>query len=204
MLNKSASTRPWPLLAIAFLALCLSGCITPKAYVDRTLGEVPPDKIKVVGQPRPVQLMFSFTTKGAPNAKATKLLADEVKTAALGSKLFSSVASAPVLHGAVLSIRIDNIPLTENAAGKGFITGLTFGAAGSVVTDGYVCTVDYLPPGGGKITRSTRHAIHTVIGNASAPPNSDRAKNMDQAAHTVVRQLVANGLQQLASDPKFR
>jgi hypothetical protein len=192
-------------LVLAVGTLVLSGCISPKAYVDRSLGDVPPDKRVVVANPHPVQLIFEFQTKGATNSRGTKALAPQAMSAANDSRVFSEISSSPVSNGAVLSIKINNVPITDDAAAKGFMTGLTFGLAGTAVTDGYVCTVDYLPGGDApRVTTQVKHAIHTVIGNKSPPPNSDRAASLDEAAFKVTRQMVSHGLNQLAADPKFK
>jgi hypothetical protein len=54
------------------------------------------------------------------------------------------------------------------AVGKGFGTGLTFGLAGSHVTDGYEMTVR-LTQGTTVTERAYSHAILSTIGNASGP-----------------------------------
>lgn len=203
--KKTSASRFRNALLLVVSVLALSGCISPKPYVDRTLGDVPADTRVVVGNPHPVQLIFEFQTKGATNSRATSLLAPRAIDAAKASGGFSEISSSPVATGSIVSIKINNFPLTDNAAGKGFMTGLTFGLAGTQVTDGYLCTVEYLPGGDGpRLTTEVKHAVHTVIGNASPPPNSDRAANYDEAAYKVTRQLVSHGMNQLASDPKFK
>ena len=66
------------------------------------------------------------------------------------------------------------------------VTGLTLGLAGSQVSDGYVCTINYLPPGAPTpISRKARHAIHTTIGASAAPANGVQAASAEEAIHTV-------------------
>ena len=200
---KLSFQRSWMRLAGAVLfAFAATGCATH--YVDTGLKDVPTEKVVKAKEPKPVQLLFEFQTKGATNSRATEQL--KVKTTELVTKsgLFSQVSTAPVPGGAVLSIVINNIPLTDDAASKGFVTGLTFGLAGNTVTDGYICTVDYLAGGTNpKISATVRHAIHTTVGRAGTPPNAVKSASIQEAIETMVRQIVANGLNNVAADPAF-
>jgi hypothetical protein len=202
--------RPLQRLALlmpGMLALCallfISGCAS--FYVDGTAGDVDPAGYRKTDAPRAVQVLFEFQTKGVPNGRATTYLKSHTVERVTASGLFSTVSDKPVPGEALLSITIDNVPITDNAFQKGFVTGLTFGLAGSVVTDGYVCTVQYR--GGTDATpieKRTRHAIHTAIGASRAPPNATRAKNSGDAVMTMTRQIVDRALQDLSQDPDFR
>lgn len=170
-------------------------------YVDNSLKDVAASEYVRPKSVQPTQLVFSFQTKGAPNAQATEFLKAQVMETTLASGLFSSVSNDPVPNGSLLSITINNVPVDDNAFAKGFATGLTFGLAGNVVTDGYVCTVDYSgAPGSAKITKTTRHAIHTTVGAKSAPANATKAKNLGEAVKTMARQIVGNALKDLSAD----
>jgi hypothetical protein len=183
--------------------LATTGCAN--FYVDPGLKDVPPEQMKTVANPQPVQLLFEFQTKGASNPRATEHLKKQVAELTVNSKLFSQVSDAPVANGAILNIVINNVPLTDNAAAKGFATGLTFGLAGNTVTDGYICTVDYLPGNGSpKISKTVRHAIHTTIGAKSAPVNVEKAPSLEAAVTTMVRQIVSNALKDVADDAAFK
>jgi hypothetical protein len=173
-------------------------------YVDKGLKDVAPAEYMKPPEPKPVQLLFNFQTKGAANARATKFLSEEVTRTVTASGLFSSVSTDPVSGGALLSITLNNVPITDNAFAKGFATGLTFGLAGSQVSDGYVCTVDYLPAAGrAQLQKKLRHAIHTTVGAKGAPDNGIKAKNPTEAVTTMARQIVGNGLKDLSLDPQF-
>ena len=196
--------RRWSALAaMTLLALLGSGCATH--YVDTATPEVPVTALKKVAQPKPVQLLFEFQTKGVPNSRATQALKDQVIDQVKAAGLFSSVADTVAAGGAILSIRLNNVPLSDDAFSKGFVTGLTFGLAGSQVTDGYVCTIEYLDgTGTATITKTARHAIHTVIGAKGAPENAVPAQNIEAAVRTMTRQIVSTGLRDLSFDPSFR
>lgn len=185
--------------------LFMSGCVS--LYVDSGLKDVSATEIKKPARPQEVQLLFGFETKGSANARATELLKSEVVEVVGSSGIFSTVATDPVASGAILNVIINNVPVTDenDAMVKGFATGLTFGLAGSTVTDGYICTVDYLPPAGGpKITRTSRHAVYSTIGAKGAPPNTIKAKNAEDAFRTMTRQIIIAALKDLSQDPVWK
>ena len=179
-----------------------SGCATP--YVDGALRNVSAEQIRRPSRPQDVQLLFTFRTKGTDNIKVTDALKSEVEAAVASSHLFVTQSGAPALSGAILNVVIDNVPLDDSAFAKGFATGLTLGLAGNVVTDGYICTVDFVSPQGKKVTKTIRHAIHTTIGAKGAPANGVKAKSLEEAAHTMTRQVVTAALKDLAEDPVFK
>jgi hypothetical protein len=197
MINRLAKAA-----SLALLALLSTGCAT--MYVDNGLKDVAKSDFMAPPEPRPVQLLFAFQTKGAANARATKQLSDEVTKTVMESGLFSAVGTQPVEGGTLLSVTINNIPVTDDAFSKGFVTGLTFGLAGSQVTDGYLCTIDYQPAvGRGKLQKKVRHAIHTTVGAKKAPTNGVKAKSIMEAVYTMTHQIVGNGLKELSLDPSF-
>ena len=185
------------LFAALFFSTMLSGCLTTKMYVDPALPVVTKAELPAISDPQPAALLFEFRTKGNPNARATKEVRPMVISALQESGLFSTLTDTtndPA--GAQLKIVIDNIPLTDNAAAKGFGTGLTFGLAGSMVTDGYVATATYTA--NGKTTETTvKHAIHTTVGNHGGPDGLE-AVPMQTAVSTIVNQMVLTALKNLA------
>ena len=197
--RSTAALRALVVIGALAASAFTTGCAS--LYVDTATKEVPVSEMKKPAQLKPTQVVFEFQTKGAPNAAATKLLKDDVNAQVAGSGLFAPAAAT---GSAMLTISINNIPLTEDAASKGFVTGLTFGLAGSAVTDGYVCTVSYLPPGqSAPIVKTARHAIHATIGNASPPPGAGKPVDGVTAAKTMARDVISNALRDLSIDPAF-
>lgn len=189
----------------AFLAaaISLTGCAS--IYTDINTKDVPVASYKKPAQAQPVQLMFEFQTKGAANARATEFLKSQVTEQVSASGLFSSVTTTPAPNGAILSIKLNNVPLTDDAFTKGFVTGLTFGLAGSQVSDGYVCTATYVPGADAPpLTKQARHAIHTVMGAGSAPANGVKAESLEAAVRTMTRQIVSTALNDLSQDGSFK
>ena len=184
-------------------AAALTGCMS--MYVDGSTKEVTAASFKKPADAQPVQVVFEFQTKGAPNGAATQMLKAQVIEQVKASGLFSQVAEVPVSGGALLSVTLNNVPLSDDAFTKGFVTGFTFGLVGSQVSDGYVCTAKYLPVGVAQpITKSARHAIHATMGTGAAPQNAVKADNAEVAVRTMTRQVVSNVLNDLSQDASFK
>ena len=179
----------------------LTGCAS--FYVDTATRDVPVAQFKKVANPKPVALTFDFQSRGAPNPRATEFLRAQVQEQVAASGLFSTMASGS--DSARLNVELNNVPLDgQNAAAKGFVTGLTFGLAGNVVTDVYECKLTYLAPGQTTpVVTSARHAIHTSLGATDAPANATKSANMEDAIRTMTRQVIANALNDLSQQAAF-
>lgn len=188
----------------AMAAFSLSGCLSMTSYVDPTLGELKPaDKVQVTDK-RPVQFIFAFQTNGAANSNGTNLLSKSATEYVTASGLFSEVSSKPVPGGAILSVTINNVP-EANAAGQGFTTGLTFGLAGSTVSDFYVGSAKYTPgPGQPTASAEKKHTMVSTIGATVPPAGLKPAKSIDEAVNTITRQLFEHLLNDIAKDPAFK
>jgi hypothetical protein len=121
-------------MALLTAAAALTGCATH--FVDGNLPEVPKADFTKPATPAAVQLVFEFQTKGVANSRATEFLKAKVQAQVADSGLFTSVTEGPAPGGALLSFTLNNVPLSDDAASKGFIAGLTFGLAGQTVGDG--------------------------------------------------------------------
>jgi hypothetical protein len=197
----SAFKRAAAFFVVASSVFALSGCITVHSYVDQSLGDPHYGDLKKAESPQPIQLLFEFQSKGVSNSRVTESVRSKIYEQVSQSGLFSKLSYDPVPSGRKLSILINNVPLTSNAAAKGFATGLTFGLAGSTVADGYVCTISYIEPGHDIVTRKVNHAIVSTIGN-TAGPSGLQAMTTVQAVDKMLRQIVAKGLEEIdnASD----
>jgi hypothetical protein len=195
--------KNWARLAcMAVAATILSGCISP--YIDTSLTDLKPEDKVSVANPRPVQLLFEFQTNGVVNGVATSQLKSQVWDAVQSSGVFSQVYLSATPSAALLHIAINNIAVTDQAFVSGVATGLTFGLAGTQATDGYLCTIEFLPTADApKITKVTRDAIYANIGAHSAPPHAEKMPDLQSAVATMTRRVVSNGLNDLAEDPAF-
>ena len=190
------------LAAGLLLVTALTGCAN--FYVDSSTKEIPVAQYRKPVQPHPVQVLFEFQTKGVANAQATNMLKARVVEQVKASGLFTAVGDAPA-GGATLSITLENVPLSDDAFSKGFVTGLTFGLAGSKVSDGYICTATYRSGDDAQpIVKKARHAIHTTLGAASQPGNAEKADGIEDAVTKMTRQIVSNVLHDVTQDPTFK
>ena len=142
--------------------------------------------------PKPVSLRVEFHRNGEPATLGASTAREAVRTVMEKSKLFSSLLDKPGDDVDRLEIVLDNVGDTGEAAGKGALTGLTFGAKGSQVTDGYVFTATFRAAGKPAVTRTYRHAIHSTIGNAEGPPGLVAEESLRTAFDKVVEGLVLN------------
>lgn len=182
-------------------AALLTGCAS--SYVDTATREVPAAEFKKLAQPKQVKVNFEFQSKGIPNAAATGFLKAQVNEQLLGSGMF--VAAPDGAKADTLNVTLNNVPVDgQNPELKGFVTGLTFGLAGSTVTDGYVCTINYLAADAtAPVTATARHAIHTTIGATGAPSNAEKSPNMEAAVRKMTRDVVSTALRDLSNAPNF-
>lgn len=190
-------------LAFASVVLTLPGCAS--FYIDKATQEVPSTAFKKPVSPKPVQILFEFQTKGVANTAATNFLGPQIIGQIKESGLFSEVRDTPTPDGALLSVAINNVPLSDDAFSKGFVTGLTFGLAGSQVSDGYICTMKYTPTTqSSPITKTARHAIHTVMGAKEGPINGTKVDTLEIGVRTMTRQIVSTTLDELSKDIEFK
>lgn len=194
--------------ALARLFLCtvvatsLSGCVS--FYVDASVKPIASSTFVAKEPKHPVQVIYAFQTKGVDNARATQGTIDSVLDEVRSTKLFSEVSTDPVASGALLTITINDIPLTDNAAAKGFFTGMTFGLVGSTVGDGYICQVGYTPQSGEKpINAEARHAIYGTIGVTPGPDTAIKMPDAREAVSSMVHTIVSIDLSKVSFDPSF-
>lgn len=188
---------------VLLAAAALTGCAN--FYVDSNTREIPTSALQKHEPLHAVQVLFEFQTKGVTNSNATALLKARVIEQIKTSGLFTDAVETPVADGALLGITLNNVPLTDDAFSKGFVTGLTFGLAGSKVSDGYVCTARYTAgAGAAPIVAQARHAIHTTIGASSAPTDGVKAANINEAVTLMTRQIVSNVLNDVTRDANFK
>ncbi len=201
--------RPLGAWAMATALGLAAGGASGAGYVDAGLGDVKPADKVVISTPRPVQVLFQFQTKGAPNGRGTKLLKPKVLEAVKDSGLFSEVSEAPAADGAVLNVVIDDViaPKEMQAAeAQGAVTGATLFIAGTNIREHYEAQLDYIAgPDAPKITRTAKHAVVFQMGLInSTPTNAVKVDGgINGAVFAMTRQIVSNPLNELAKDPAF-
>lgn len=177
------------------LAAATSACIQAQSFVDPAHTQAAREPLPPVATPRPAQLLFEFRTKGNPNAAATEQLRARVFMSLTETRAFSAISSTPAPNGRTLAITMNNFPVTEDAAARGFGVGLTFGLVGAMVTDGYTFDATLSEPGRTATTRSFKHAIHSTVGNTAGPPGLQPvtpSEAINQVVDELVRRLVGD------------
>lgn len=200
-MNILALCRRFSIVAALAGTAILTGCAT--SYVDTMTREVAVSEYRKPAQGKPATVAFEFQTNGAPNSRATEFLKAQVTEQVANSGLFADAAGVP--DAGKLQVVLNNVALAgQNPAAAGFVTGLTFGAVGSTITDGYVCTITYLPPGQSQpVQVSARHAIHTTMGASGAPANAEKSPNMEAAVRKMTRDVVSTALRDLSNAQDF-
>lgn len=191
-------------LAAIFVALtALSGCAT--AYVDSNLQDLKPEEKVVIANPKPTQLLFEFQTKGVPNGQATSEVKQLVWNTVQSSGQFSQISDGPAPNGALLRISINDVSLDDDATTKGAMVGFSFGLAGAIVGDGYICTINYQSGvNAPEISRTLRDAVYASMGaTAGTPVHAEKMPDFKTAVDTMIRRVVSNALNQLAKDSGF-
>ncbi|TAK91261.1 MAG: hypothetical protein EPO06_05775 [Burkholderiaceae bacterium] len=192
------------LLGLLFALFTLSGCLSAKYYIDPALKDVNASALRKPASPQAAQLAFEFQTNGKTNPRATDALKQKITDTTKQSGLFSNVSTDPLANSALLTIVINNIADLKEAQSKGFKTGLTLGASGTMVTDAYLCTMNYSRPGAAEIHTTVNHALHTTIGNQEGPAGLTPQENAMDAINKIMEQMVLNGLKQISDDPNFK
>ena len=190
-------------VCLVLMATAMTGCLSIKAYVDPQLPKVGYGDLLARRDPRPVALTVAFHRNGDRATLGASTATQTVRGVVEKSNLFPSLLDTPRGDADQLEIVLDNVGDTGGAAGKGALTGLTFGAKGSQVTDGYILTAKFRAAGKPAVTKVYRHAIHSTIGNADGPPGLVAEDSLRAAFDKVVEGLVLNLLLDLQKEEQI-
>lgn len=178
--------RAWVLLV---LSLVMTGCLN--SYVVPLLPHVTYEELLATRSARPVVLTVAFQRNGAPYDRANATVRERVTKVLTSSKAFSVISVERVENADELTIVLNNVGDVGDAFGKGALTGLTFGAAGSTVTDGYVMTATFTRAGQPPVEKVYRHALLSTVGNAKGPEGL-KPMGLMEAFDQVIQDLVLN------------
>lgn len=190
--------------ALVFLAVTLAsllgGCATRVHYLEASVKEIPSAQFRKPVAPRPAQLQFEFQTRGVLNASVTDMRRAEVVERLEASGLFSALDSRPQKGGGLLSVVVNNVPISaEDAYVRRFIGAPVKGPRDGTLVDGYVCIVRYWPPGQTTpVTVGARHALLTTVGDVAAPDSARKIDTLDTAITVMLREIVSTALYELS------
>jgi len=155
------------LMLLSMAGVMLSGCMSPRSYMDPGFPKMSYEQINRRNEPLKLKLTAEFQRNGAHYEKADLTLKDNSERILRGTGVITP--SAEPVDGEI-NIVCNNVGDLGSAAAKGIGIGLTFGAIGNTVTDGYELSVSIKTKDGKTINRSEiKHALHTAIGNTSVP-----------------------------------
>ena len=179
--------------------IVLTGCISPKSYVDPTFGKTTYNDIQSVEKKYDSLITVEFQRNG----KKFDAAISEVKKH-VDKTLRATGVINPTSNNSDITIKVivNNVADLSDAAAKGFGTGLTFGAIGTTVTDYYEITVEYTDSEGSLI-KSYKHALHTTIGNEKAPFENVNPTTLAEAFGIVVEQTLLNFVGDMQKSGKF-
>lgn len=190
-------------LALAAMSCILSfsaPALAAKFYVDRALGDV--SQRAAMAAPGPVQVLVEFQTNGVRNEKASKQARKMVMAELAKLPYLSELSDKPVASGALLTVKINNIFSEEErkrVMKAAFRTGLTFGAADTIVRDNYTMNFSYVPAtGAAPITSSVNHVLVTTLGKGSDQAYGVEYKKATEAVSALIGQTLDHGLDAIA------
>jgi hypothetical protein len=196
--NNQGLTRRWRWgLTTLALGLVVTGCVRiTGVYIDPTLPPASAAEVRPAKHPTAVQLLVEFRAHDVPKAGPTVFTQGRLLDIGRKSGLFSAMSTDPVPGGRRLVVTIDDD--AGPRTGSPEITGLTFGAAGTAVTDAYHWDVSYDVPDHAPISLAYEHRLISTIGVASGPPgltsySTGAAVTMitDQLGWSIMRDLSA-------------
>ena len=174
---------------VALLSLLLVGCLSSKTYVDPNFSTATYDDVNPVVEKYQSLISIEFQRNGKPLPSVNPEVRGHVERT-----LRATGVIAPSVKETNISIKVivNNVADLVGASTKGFGTGLTFGAAGSLVTDYYVISITFDDGNGTTVTENYQHALHTTIGNKSAPFNNIQSTTPSAGFGTIVEQALLN------------
>lgn len=180
--------------------LILSGCISPKSYVNPRFGGTSYNDIKTVTNKYDAKIEVEFQRNGEEFKSAKQEVRNYVERA-----LRATGVITPVLDNSKISLKItvNNIADIAEATMKGFGTGLTFGASGTTVSDYYEVTVIYIDHNGEEYTKKYKHELVTTVGNSSAPFENVLPTTLADGFGTIVEQVMLNFIKEMQIEGKL-
>jgi hypothetical protein len=152
--------------------------------------------------PQPIHVTVEFQRQGKAHERATGQVQGQVAKILQASKLFSAVEAGNAGDVDRLQIVMNNIGDVGDAVGKGVKTGLTFGAAGSTVSDHYTFTATFTARGKPPVQKVYYHALHSTIGNAEGPKGLTPMK-VQEAFDKLLEELMLNLILDLQKEERL-
>jgi hypothetical protein len=191
-------------LLVAIIPFFMFGCLSTNSYVDPQYRNASYDDINPVVNKYHAKIDVEFQRNGKHYPRADQECRSHIE------RVFRATGVIiPASNGSEIRIKVvvNNIADIDEAVAKGFGTGLTFGAAGSAVTDFYDIKIEFYMGDAAPLTKTYKHAIVTTIGNKPAPLNVEPTtvsdafgKVVEDAMLNFVKEMQAQNLLSLLFD----
>lgn len=172
---------------VLLVLLSVTACVSPRSYVDPQFAKASYSDIKPVASRYDVNLSTEFQRNGQPLPQVDAEIRNLVEQALRATAV---VVPTTAPSGTKMHVVVNNIGNRGAAAAKGIGTGLTFGAIGSTVTDSYEIRIAF-QSGAATVDETFSHAIHTTIGNASAPVDAPPTSTAE-AVRKMIQDVILN------------
>lgn len=186
--------------AIAAAVLALSGCMSTKSFVDPSVPKMAYEDLQKRPSPAVMALDTEFQRNGEPLPRVTPTFRAHVERVLAKSGLISPAGD--IANGDVLKVVINNTGDQKAAAAQGIKTGMTFGAAGTTVPDGYEMTVTVTRKGKAVAQSVVKHTLYTAIGNTTLPEGVTPVSTSEGFGQ-IVEQMLLRSLKDLQKSGKI-
>ena len=174
------------ILAVCLVALAVSGCVTPKAYVENGHDKADYRELLPRNPPTQVQVVAEFRINGQPHPEVNHAVFNQVVRVLQQTRVLQPVQADP---GLTLRVLVNDETDLDAATSAGWAAGLTEGFSGHVTRDDYHFIYSLQAPGGKPQTGLYQHAMLTVLGRA-VPPSYGQAHSTNEAFFIIVKQSV--------------
>lgn len=181
---------------LIYFSFWLTGCVSPKTYVDPSFSKATYDDVKPVENKYSAKILIEFQRNGKPYKRANKEVRGHVERTLRATGVVTPTTDE---SKASLMVTVNNIADINDAKAKGFGTGLTLGAVGTLVTDYYEIFIEFDDGDGNTFKENYKHALHTTIGNKKAPFEGVEGTTPADGFGTVVEQTLLNFIKDMQS-----
>lgn len=184
---------------LSLLVVLLQGCISTHTYLDPQFAQANYSDLKRVEPPYALSVQIETQLNGKPRATSRTLI-DRVNRSLRATGVIVPYEGTSPADGQ-LHIVANDIGNVGAAVAKGFGTGLTFGLAGSHVTDQFDIQIRLTDPSG-VTERQYQPALVSTVGLASAPEGLTQVPT-GQAGNQFVDEVVLNFVHDLQAHGKL-
>jgi hypothetical protein len=181
---------------LVLVCLALTGCISPKSFMDPSVAKVSYEQIEKPSEPMRLILIVEFQRNGVHVPKADPTLKDNTERILRGTGVIVPVENQEIGE---IKVTVNNTGDLGSAAAKGLGTGLTFGLVGSTVMDAYEMTVTISTREKTTTKREIKHAMYTAIGNTTLPPEIETVP-INVGFERVLEQMLLRAILEMQKD----